>query len=536
MAKITSKANLTLGTNLFLHIADKGGTDIAIDATGGQITSTTTDFTDSSTTAGIVNRAIVVGDELEVSHTANNANEGIVIAVTAVTANQIDFTVVSGTPADEAAGDNINLVARKKTYQFVEAGALDFVDGVAGGVLHSELIDLWSANDLDRYAPPFTSIEPRAKSMANINFWEPHDTDTLNALRDMALEIRDTATTTARRVYALLRTNGDLHAPTDQMFFWFSGDNELDPPTAAVMTGYLNQLVLIRDTDNSIDKRGNWVVRCAEPGKTILYAIADIQFAEIITVPDNNEIDPKLANPGSGVPFVSDATIGAGGIYANIQYFLDNDEIYSGDVDGTFYDFAGYVEGDNRTNEQVHAKVNYLWRQGVDVNSDGTGPTKRGDKQPPLTTFSGDVFTVQAYLENFSTGQRNNLRVVDTGGTTRSWPLINTITITPSGALGVGGTLTVYHADTWGTSLAVVLQDETATPQQDVAIAASVPIVFAYSTYSVDGHSPGTPLDIRVAYSRPGFIEAGVTEPVTLDGTDKTVSLSIVPDPSYVAA
>ena len=47
MAKITSKTSLVIGTNVKLHIADKGGTDIAItDNADGTvtITSTTTDF------------------------------------------------------------------------------------------------------------------------------------------------------------------------------------------------------------------------------------------------------------------------------------------------------------------------------------------------------------------------------------------------------------------------------------------------------------------------------------------------------------
>ncbi len=533
MAKITSKSSLTLGTNLQLHIADKGGTDIAINSGSSTITSSSTNFTASSSSGGITNRAIVVGDVIEVSHTANNANEGLVLTVTAVTANSITYTVVSGTPATESAGADINILARKKTVQFLAASGLSFVDGVAGTALYSKLVDLWSVNDLDKYPPVFSSIEPRAKSLAMINYWEPHDSNTLNALRDMALEIRDTATSTARRIYALLRTNGNFHASTDQMYFWSTSDAELTAPTAAVMTGYLNQLVLIYDSGASIDKRGNWVQRCAVAGKTIIYNVANLQYAEIITVPNTNAIDPKLADPSTGTPYVSDATIAAGGIYANIKYYLDNDGLYTGAVSGTNYTFAGYVDGDSKTNEQVHAKINYLWRQSTNVNVDGTGATKRGDKQPPLTTFSGDVFTVNSYLLNYSTTQRNNLRLVDSSGVTRQWPLVNTITVT-AGSLAIGGTFTVYHANTYGTSAAVILQNESGTAQQDVTIASSVSIPFAYSTYTVDGHTANTPLTIRVAYNRPGYIEAGVTDPYTLSGSDVSIALPITADPSYV--
>ena len=534
MAKITNKSSLVLGTNLILHIADKGGTDITINAGSNTITSTSTSFVASSTTSGITNRAIVVGDVIEISSTANANNEGLVLNVTAVSANSISYTVVSGTPANESAGSDINIIARKKTIQFLAASGLSFVDGVMGSALHSKLIDLWSINDLDKYPPVFSSIEPRAKSMALINYWELHDSNTLNAIRDTALEIRNSVTSTARKVYALLRTNGLLHASTDQMYFWSTSDPELTAPNAAVMTGYINQLVLIRDIDNSVDKRGNWVVRCAEPGKTILYSVSDIQFAEIITVPDNNEIDPKLADPGTGIPYISDSTISAGGIYANILYYLDADGLYTGNVAGTNYTFAGYVNADNRTNEQVHAKINWLWRRTTNVNSDGTGAVKRGDKQPPLTIFSGDIFTVNSYLLNYNQSQRNNLRLIDTSGISRQFPTILSIIITAP-TIAIGGTLTIYHSETWGTSTAIVLQNESGVDQRDITIASTISIPFAYSTYNVGGHTPNTPLSIRVAFNRPGFIEADVTDPVLLNGVDLPVQLSVRSDPSYVA-
>lgn len=533
MAKITSKSDLTLGTNLILHIADKGGTDIAISNTNSQLTSTSTDFTASSTTGGVTNRAIEVGDDILITKTGDSSNNRILLNVTAVTANQIDFTIVEGSPVDEAAGSDINIIARKKTYQFLEAGGLSFIDGVSANVLYSELIDLWFVNDFDKYDFPFSTVEPRAKSLANIDFWEPHDTDTLNAIRDAALEIRDSVTSAARRIYGLFRS-GDLHASTDQMFFWSANDPELNAPNQAVMTGYINQVFLLFDSDNAIDNRGTWYVRCAEPGKTILFNTVDAQYAEIYTVSAANDIDPKLADPGTGTPFTADSTISSGGIYANVEYFLDADEITTGDVDGVNYDFTGYIEADNQTNEVVNEKINYLWRQPSDINSDGTGPTKRGDKQPPLTVFSGDIFTVKSYIQNYNVGQRNNLRLIDTSGTTRSWPLILTLFI-QAAALAHGGTFTIYHADTFGTSAAVVFQNESNVDQKDITIAASTGIVMSYSSYSVDGHTPGTPLDIIIAYNKPGFIEADRTEIVTIDGNDRNIQLALTADSSYIA-
>ena len=532
MAKITAKASLIQNSNLFLHIADKGGTDVALAFVSGiewTLTSATAAWitTGSADVDGVINKALVVGDLITLSHTDNTANEGITGTITAVTATVITFDLVSGTPAAETAGADMNIVAFKKTYQFTEIGALSFVDGVQGIVLSSKLVDMWDTLDLDKYDRPFTSIEPRAKSLASLNGWEPHDTDTQNAIRDTALEIRDSVTDAARQIYALW-SSGSLNDAADQFTFWPSSDAALTAPTQAVMTGYINQLFLIYDVDGSDNRSSNgvnWFTRCAEAGKTIVMEQHDVDYAEIIPVSAANSIDPKLV--------ASDGTISAGGIYASIVYNSDVDGIYVGDVDGSNFNFDGYVEGNSQTNQTVHEKVNWLWRQSTDINNDGTGATLRGDKQFPLTSFSGEVFTLQTYLLNYNAAQRNDLRVVDNVDVTHQWPSSMTLTVTAP-TLAIGGTFSVWHANTYGTDAAVLFQNEGAVNQQDITIAASVGIIMAYSTYAVDGHTPDTPLDVMISYNRPGFIEPDVIA-ATLAGSNLSVAISPTADPSYIA-
>ena len=530
MAKITSKVDLTIGTNLKLHIADKGATDITItdngDGTGTIVTAALTDWTASSELSGIVNRAISVGDTLTLSHTTEPGNEGARVTVSTVTATTITYADID-TLTSEVAGSDINVVAFKKTYQFLEAGALSFVDGIAGIVLASEMVDLWDVTDLDIYDPAFTSIEPRAKSMASINGWEPHDVDTLKSLRDIALEIRTASSVSASKIYSCLRS-GSTHAETDQFTLWPSSDLWDTAPVLAVTTGYINELVLIYDVDGLDNRFSNgvtWFTRCAEQYKTIIMEEFELDYAEITPVSAANAIDPKLT--------VADGIISAGGDYANVLYNLDVDSIYSGDVNSIPYDFTGYVEGDSKTNEIVHAKINYLWRQSINVNSDGTGSTLRGDKQWPMTVFVGDGFTVQAYLLNYNAGQRNNLTVVDASLTPRTWPIIYTLVINAD-ALAVGGTLSVIHADTFGTSDALYLWNENDLDQKDTTIASSQSIVIAYSTYTHGSvYTANQPIDLILTYNRPGIIEPSNLS-FTLSG-DHAVSIVPKSDPSYIA-
>ena len=536
MAKIISKADLVGNSNLFLHIADKGGIDVSLALVAGiewTVTSATAAWTTTGVADanGVINRAIVVGDVIKLSHMGTTDNEGFQMTVTSITATVItgDYIASSakGTPVDETAGSEINVVSFKKTYQFVEAGALSFVDGVQGIVLASELVDMWDTLNLDKYDRPFTSIEPRAKSLASLNGWEPHDQDTIAAIRDTALEIRNTATSAAIKIFALWRS-GALNAVGDQFNFWPSSDAELTAPIAAVMTGYMNQLFLIFDAAGADNRKSNgvtWFTRCAEPFKTIVMEQHDVDYAEIIPVSAANGIDPKLV--------AADGTISAGGIYVNIVYNVDIDGIYPGDVDGTLFNFDGYVEGDSQTNQTVHEKINYLWRQAVNINNDGTGATLRGDKQFPLTSFSGEVFTLETYLLNYDTSQRNDLRVIDNLDSTKQWPSVMTLSVT-SPTLAHGGTFTIWHTSTFGTNDATIFQNESSVNQQDVTIASIVNIVMAYSTYVVGGHTAGTPLPVTISYNRPGFVEPDVVN-VTLAGSNVTAAISPTADPSYIA-
>jgi len=530
MAKIILKSGLTKGTNYKYHLVDFQGTDIVIDATTGHITSTTTDFTATSEVSGIFKRAVVIGDVVKVSNTANSANEGATGTVTAVAAFDITLTW-DGSPADESAGADINVTAYKKTFQFLEAGALDFVDGVSGLTWASQTVDDWDASDLDIYDSIFTSIEPRAKSLACKDGWEPHDTDTLKAIRDTALEIRPSANGTATKIYALPRS-GDLHETTDQFTFWPASQAELTAPFNAVTTGYFNELVLIYDVAGD-DDRGTWNFRCLEPGKTHLQEQITMTYAEIYPVAANNGIDPKLAD-GAGTQYVSDGTVSGGGIYANIDVTVDLDSQYDGLVDGVTKSFVGFVEGDSQTNQTVHTKIHYLLRQTTDINEDAAGPDLRGDKHPPLTSYLGETMTVdQYYLENFNSAERNDLRLIDDTDNTLAWPSILTLTVVGD-SLAIGGTFSAIHEDTFGASAPTYLQNESTTEQQDITITAATNIVVAYSTYAVDGHTAGTPIPLRISYNRPGFIEPR-NGSVTLDGSNLTFNISSIADPSYSA-
>ncbi len=528
MAKIIAKASLVLGTNLKLHITDKSGTDIAItdNADGsGTIISSTTDFTAGGEVVGLVNKPIIAGDIITLAHTGEAGNEGKRVTATTVIANQIDYTDLDGALTTEAAGSEINLTTFKKYYQYLEAGGLSFIDGVSGIVLTSKMVDLWDSTDLDIYDPAFTSIEPRAKSLASYNGWEFFDVSSLKANRDTAMEYRDDATSAARKIFTLLRS-GDLNESTDQFTIWASSAAWDTAPTLAVTTGYINELVEVFDVDGADNRFSNgvtWFARCAMPYKTIIMEEFELDYAEIIPVAAGNALDTKLTH--------DDSTIGAGGVWELITFSSDIDGVHEGLVQAITYDFFGNIEGNTQANETVHEKINYLLRQAIDINTDGTGSEMRGDKQWGKTSFVGEEFYVDAYLTNYLGAQRNNLTLIDTTDNNRKWDVSAALTVNP-GALAVGGTLSIIHADTFGTSNAVYLEDEGSVEQVDVAITDPVSVVIAYSTYAINGHTPGAAIDVIMSFNRPGYIEPD-NQAFTISG-DTIVAIVPKADPSYL--
>ena len=178
------------------------------------------------------------------------------------------------------------------------------------------IVGIFLPNDLDKYDPLSGAIEPRGKAMYFLNFWDFFNLDTQRSHRGGAVQVQDTKQSAIKKIYGHL-TAPETADTTDQWNFWQREDAPLDPPTAAVTLQIIDELVLILDVVNSIDKRGVWLARCAEPGKSIAMQEINMNFAETVAVTVTNAIDPILGD--SGGAFVADATILAGGIYADID-------------------------------------------------------------------------------------------------------------------------------------------------------------------------------------------------------------------------
>lgn len=148
-----------------------------------------------------------------------------------------------------------------------------------------------------------------------------------------------------------------FYAGTGTAYFW-QEDPDSNPAAAItdfVTSGYANQLVLIRDVPNSIDRRSFFTAKLAEAGRTV--SIYDLVTAQSITQLDAkpyflvlvDQLDLKLANADGSVK-VSDATIASSAPYTSVTYTRQSPSV-SRTIEGISYNFDAIVARSGATKD-----------------------------------------------------------------------------------------------------------------------------------------------------------------------------------------
>lgn len=499
MAKITNQSGLT-ANNLLLNTVELAQrTTISVNATAGTIGDTAGEFV----TAGFA-----IGDRIIIRFAnPTNPNNGYA-TIDAVTATSITVSDLTGTLTTQSAGQACSIQRLKKTIQFVEADGLDFIDGVSTTALASELQTLWDTGGYDVYPFPYDEGRPAAETLRFVEGWELHNQSTVNAIRDGAIEIYDGETGLLKQQYMNVTSPGFFNG-TGRAYYW-QQDPAINPSatiTDFVTQGYVNQLVLIRDVPNSIDRRTFFTAKVAEPGRTVsIYDLTTEQsIAELDAKPYFlvlvDQLDLVLAD-ASGVPRVSDATIAGSAPYTSITYSRFS-PVVTRSIEGTNYNFNAIIERLGATKEQVHAKLNWLIRQkNTDIDS-GSG-TLLGGHSPAISSFTGSVVTYQGFADDTPANERNETVFIDAAGTERRFDIIAAFAFAfflPAGFSG-SATYKVYQESVFGTDDAPVMDDQNGDPITGTITGnTTVSWAIKYSTFNQNGHPPGTDIPIYLSLS-----------------------------------
>ncbi|MEO1208593.1 MAG: hypothetical protein AAFX78_03540 [Cyanobacteria bacterium J06638_20] len=497
MTKVTNQSGLTTN-NLILHTVELSQrTTVGVTASSSTIADSANEFV----TAGFE-----VGDRVIIRFASpTNPNNGYA-TIDTVAAGTITVSNHTGTLTDQSAGEACAISRLKKTFQFVEADGLDFEDGVAGLALTSELQQLWDDGTYDVYPFPFEELRPDAETIVFVEGWEPHDQNTYDAIRDTAVRILDGETGALSRDYMNVKSAAFVGG-TGIAYYW-QEDPDSNPSatiTDFVTNGYVNQLVLIRDVGNSIDRRTFFTCKIAEAGRTVVvYDLVTAENTAALTAKPYNlllgdAIDPKLADAG-GTPLVNDTAIASNTPYTNITYTRHDPDVQRS-IEGTNYNFDAIIARTGATAQQVHQKLNWLVRQkSTDIDS-GSG-TLLGGHSPALSTFIGESVTYQGFTDGLPDGEKNTSTFIDSSGTGRAFEVVAAFAfefVVPTNFTG-SAPFKAFQQSVFGVANAPVMDDGDGS---DVAgtVTGNQTADFSikYNSFNQNGHPAGTDIPILVS-------------------------------------
>jgi hypothetical protein len=255
----------------------------------------------------------------------------------------------------------------------------------------------------------------------------------------------------------------------------------------------------------------------------------------------SNEDDLKITNLlGSNQATADAAMSGAPYNGITVAYYSANQ---TRTIAGVSRDFKIIIEGNGGTLEQIYAKVQYLLRQGTDINTGGTAGSKIGKIQDELLRFVGDtlVTSQSVYIDDVLPADSNRVEFYDDSNTLRTnlYTAAGTMSFN-SVLVGAGSSYRLMFAappgagNDYGEAGAITVNDATGTPITGTISAASIDFTYDYDGNTQGGFSGGTDRPVVLIGIRPGYGKFAVAT-----GTltrSKGISLSLVAEQDRVYA
>jgi hypothetical protein len=466
-----------------------------------------------------------------------------------------DDLVVSSSALNLGTDGNIWIDTTARTFEFAVNGALtSFKEGVTLQALYSKFIKLWETSAYNQFPFPMYAIDAKSGQFefgfdgSRYSDWGPANDTTRNALRDggwneyQAAGTPDLAGTSgtgdlARR-YVGIVSLGEVSASAQLYYQRTSTEAAQDFEFA----DEVNQGVQIYGDatvdagTTTFDNQTFFRAFVREQGFT--YQDSDLADtgqsgtgAFTVNVLLSNATDTNIVNTDAEITGAQAAT------YNNIDvsYYTVSQSIDINDPTDNF-DFRIIIDGDNKTLQQIYTKVQYLLRQNSDINSavsDSQG-TITGKTADSLLRFEGSTLICSqgVFITNLRTQDINNVEFTDQGGTPRAYDFAASLQLNFNSFLQSGGTgyYVVYLTDSvtgtddYGTSTAIILEDNASTPV-DVAGTISGASVTAAIDYdgNVQGGRSGGDIEITVVAGN-----KGVAKPVVATGLIERTKSNVV--------
>jgi len=426
------------------------------------------------------------------------------------------------------------------------AGNLNAKDGVTWQALYSKMVDLWATATYQDSPFPFYAIDALSGQFqigtdgATFSGWAFANDTVRNMLRDGGWAEYNGSGTKTAEYCGFVGLGGITPANTVQPYYHLA---TADAPTNFPFTDQFNVGVKVYD-NVSLDKRTYAKAFVREYGKKFKSSIlADTgstgtgPFKQNFLV--SNEDDLKLTNLLGSVAATADAAM-SGAPYNGITvaYYTANQ---SRTIAGASRNFKIIIEGNGGTLEQIYAKVQYLLRQGTDINTGGTAGSKIGKIQDELLRFVGDtlVTSQSVYIDDVLPADSNRVEFYDDTNTLRTNPYTAAGTLAFNSVLvGAGSSYRLMFSappgagNDYGEAGAITVNDASGTPITGTISSGAIDFTYDFDGNVQGGYAGGTERPVTLIGIKPGTGKfAAATGTLT---RSKGISLSLVAEQDRV--
>ena len=433
------------------------------------------------------------------------------------------------------------------------AGDLVAKDGVSWQALYSFFVDLWATSTYQDSPFPFYAIDALSGQFqvgtdgSTYSGWKFSDTDsnaTRNMLRDGGWSEYSVAGVLLQQYAGFIGLGSITPAVTVQPYYHLGAT---DAPIDFPFTDQFNVGVRVFGdaSHGNLDKRTYAKAFVREYGKKFKSSIladtgATGTGANKVNFLVSNEDDLKITSLLGAVQATADAAM-SGAPYSGITvgYYTANQ---SRTIAGVSRNFKIIIAGNGGTLEQIYAKVQYMLRQGTDINTGGTAGVKTGKIQDELLKFVGDtlVTSQSVYIDGVLSSDSNRVEFYDDSNTLRTnlYTAAGTMSFN-SVLVGAGSSYRLMYSapagagNDYGEAGAITVNNASAVPITGTISSASIAFDFDYDGDAAGG-TAGTDKAVTLIGIRPGFGKFAMATGTL--SRSKGISLSLVAEQDRVYA
>lgn len=444
-------------------------------------------------------------------------------------------------------GTNLVIDEPARTVQLLAAGGLVFKDGVTWQALYSKLVDLWATATYQDSPFPAYAIDALSGQFqigtdgATFNGWTFADDATRNALRDGGWSEYSAAGVLLQQFSGFVGL-GAVNSGAQPYYHL----GATDAPTNFPFDDQFNAGIKVFGdaTHGSFDKRTYAKTFCREYGKKFKSSVlADTGAIATGANKQNflisNEDDLKILGLLGAVQATGDTAM-SGAPYSGITvaYYTANQ---TRTINSVSCNFKIIVSGNGATLEQIYAKVQYMLRQGTDINTGGTAGAKIGKIQSDLLAFVGDtlVTSPSVFIDNIQTADSNRIEFYDDSNAKRTNPYTAAGVMSFNSVLvGAGSSYRLMYTDgpganDYGAAGAITVKNAAGTDITGEITTANIGFDFDYDN-STAGGTAGTDKAVTLIGIKPGTGKFAVATGTL--SRSKGISLSLVGETDRVYA